>query len=363
MPNNKYYSSGFLKHKILGISILELSVFFLFYVFSAVGYYTTIWITNKALNLPNEYWDLSGFVSTSGFDYMIKMIFTIPIWFLIFRVFKHLSLSKKLILHLILLPFFVVATKWIYYEISKQVGWGRLSGFAEIWDYYIPTLFYILQFSFFHAYHYYHQNKQQLLLAAELRESTLKSELSALKAQLNPHFLFNVFNTINASIPNDQEHTRTLIAKLSDLFRYQTRISRMDVVPLKEEIGFIENYLSLEKSRFGKRLTITIDIEKGVETKLVPPMLLQPLVENAIKHGISDLIEGGEIIIKVYQEDEYIHFNVADTGKGIKDKSQVFGKGIGLTNTKLRLEKRYQSKLVIVDNEPKGILIKFSIKA
>ena len=361
MGNRSLKKQNVLNSKVFGISILEVLVFLFFYLFSAIGYYTTIWITNKALNLPNAYWDISRFISTSGFDYLIKMIFTIPIWFLLFRGLKKLSLPKRLSLHLILLPFFVVFTKLIYYEISRQIGWGRLSGFAEIWDYYIPGLFYILQFSFFHAYHYYHQNRKQLLLAAELRESALKSELSALKAQLNPHFLFNVFNTINASVPKDQENTRNLIAKLSDLFRYQTKAAQLDLVPLDDEIKFVEKYLSLEKSRFGKRLTVSIDVEKGIETKLIPPMLIQPLVENAIKHGISDSVEGGEVGIKIFKEKEKIHFNISDTGKGIAEDAEVFGKGVGLTNTKLRLEKMYQSQLIVTHNHPKGTLIKFSI--
>lgn len=95
--------------------------------------------------------------------------------------------------------------------------------------------------------------------------------------------------------------------------------------------------------------------------EMIPPMLLQPLVENSIKHGLSSLIEGGKIAIKIFKKNDKLHFEISDTGVGIEDKNSVFEKGIGLTNTKLRLEKMYQSTLNLSDNMPKGLKISFAI--
>jgi sensor histidine kinase YesM len=296
-----------------------------------------------------------------GLLYGIKLLFSIPIWWLIFRKLQNAKLKNRLLMHLITLPVWVLSCQQIYYKVAESIGWGHLTGAGQIWDIYIPTLFYVLQFGLLHAYEYYHNNRRNLIQKAALREAALKSELTALKAQLNPHFLYNVFNTISASVPAENEKTREMIAELSDLFRYQLKASKTELVPLSEELEFVQKYLDLEKARFEDRLTIHITVPEEVRKAMVPPMILQPLVENSLKHGISSLIDGGEISIRVNRKGSNIQFVVADTGVGVKDKSKLFETGIGLTNTKLRLEKMYGSELKISDNIPQGLKIEFSI--
>src|SRR5690606_10526197 len=99
----------------------------------------------------------------------------------------------------------------------------------------------------------------------------LKSELSAIKAQLNPHFLYNIFNTISASVPSENEKTRHMIAELSDLFRYQLKASQTELVPLKDELDFVKKYLDLEKERFEERLEIEISVDDSILNDMVPP--------------------------------------------------------------------------------------------
>lgn len=256
---------------------------------------------------------------------------------------------------------FVFGCKALYYSISEALGMYHLVGVGEIWDIYIPGLFYVLQFGILHAYNYYKENQQKLILEGELRHAALRSELSALKAQLNPHFLYNIFNTISASVPKENEHTRHLIAELSDLFRYQLKASQAELVPLKEELDFVQKYLDLEKERFKDRLDISFNIAEGISETMIPPMILQPLVENSIKHGITPLIDGGRIAISVEKIDSKLRFEVADTGVGVKDINGLFNKGIGLKNTKLRLEKLYNSTLHIEQNQPSGFIVSFAI--
>ncbi|MEM9888274.1 MAG: histidine kinase [Bacteroidota bacterium] len=354
--------NSILQRRIFGIKVYEYLLVMAFYFFFAYSYHLTLWINRS---YEGYEWDdllsIDVFMGTSGLGYIIKFLLTIPIWWFFFRLLKTKTLLQRLPFHLLTLPLFVFFFMSIYYATSEYLGWGHLEGTGKVWDIYIPSLFYFVQFGIFHAYEYYHSNQRNLKLKAQLKEAALKSELSALKAQLNPHFLYNVFNTISASMPPEQEQSREMIAKLSDLFRYQLKASKTELVSLEEELDFVENYLDLEKARFEDRLQVVIDVPADVRQEQVPPMILQPLVENSIKHGISSLIEGGEITIRVKRKGENIQFEVADTGVGVADKSQLFNVGVGLTNTKLRLEKQYGSILEISDNVPRGLKIEFAL--
>jgi signal transduction histidine kinase len=351
----------FWQRKYYGVSYWEIMAVLSVYVSSAAIYYLTLEINSIGFKKPNQpFLSLIDFGIQLG-SYLIKLLLTIPIWWLIFRKFNYWKLQNRLLLHLITLPLFVSSRLFIYYTILDYYSVPRLRGVGQVWDVYIPALFYILQFGIFHAYQYYHENQKKQQLEAELREAVLKSELSALKAQINPHFLYNVFNTINASIPKEQEKTRMLIAELADLFRYQLKASQSETVLLKDELDFIQKYLHLEKVRFEDRLEICIEVEEDLLNHSVPPMILQPLIENSIKHGLASLIEGGNITLKIQKQNHQLHFSVSDTGIGMKDKSGMFEKGTGLCNTKLRLEKMYNSILQVTDNEPRGLTISFTI--
>lgn len=355
-------SSNFWNRKFLTIRIKEYAFIIGFYLLSSSSYYVTLWANRqdytKGENDP--IFNIAGF-GDQAFDYAFKLLLTIPIWWLIFRQVKHWKLWQRLSLHIVFLPIFVLVWQRVFYIFADYFGYGHLSGSGQVWDIYIPGLFYILQFGIFHAYEYYVDNQNKLKLEAELRESVLKSELSALKAQLNPHFLYNVFNTISASLPPEQEKTREMIANLSDLFRYQLRASQSETVPLKDELDFVKQYLDLEKARFENRLKISIAVDERLMDRPIPPMILQPLVENAIKHGISGAIEGGEVAISITKQGDKLYFEIADTGIGIKDKSQLMNTGVGLTNTKLRLEKMFNSAMQFTDNQPSGLKVSFSI--
>ncbi|MDJ0645275.1 MAG: histidine kinase [Flavobacteriaceae bacterium] len=352
----------FLYRKIFSVRYGELFAFLGFYAFFAAFYHATLWYNRAGYKHEEDVlFQPIAFFDDSGLDYLLKFLITIPIWWLLFKKLRNWSLAKRLALHLVLLPIFVFVWKEVYYLCSDALDFSHLTGRGQVWDIYIPALFYVLQFGILHSYNYYLDNQKKLKLEGELRTAALKSELSALKAQLNPHFLYNIFNTISASVPAKNEKTRHLIAELSDLFRYQLKASQVDKVTLREELEFVKKYLDLEKERFKERLRINIDVDSEILDEKVPPMLLQPLVENSVKHGLSSLIEGGEIAIIIKKKDGKLTFEITDTGVGIKDKSQVFEQGIGLTNTRLRLEKMYQSTLHITDNKPQGLKIRFAI--
>lgn len=345
--------------KIFGIKSKLLIGILLFYLFFMLSYYF-------ALTLSFSDYSKDEILSYRNFrpqmlDYFLKFLFTIPIWFLIFRILRHKPLKFRLLIHILTLPIFVLFWKKTYYIILEYFGLSHLSGSSQTWDIYIPGLFYCIQFGVLHAFEYYNDNLEQQKIQSQLRELSLKNELSALKSQLNPHFLYNVFNTINASVPKELENTRKMIATLADMFRYQLQASQTDFVTIRDEINFVKQYLELEKARFENRLQIKITIPENILDEQIPPMIIQPLVENAVKHGISNLIEGGEIAIEILKINNKLHFIITDTGIGIENKTQVFGKGIGLTNIKLILEKTYNSTLKLSNNLPKGLKIEFEI--
>ena len=345
------------------ILVKEFLAVFLFYFIFSWLYRIVLWY-NIGLYEEEGFWgwaNLEGYWFASGMSYLWYFLASLLIWFIGVRLFPKKHMKVQMILVLILIPIVIYFTRELRYEVIDAMGIGRLRGTGEVWDWYIPFLFLLTQFGFFFTYRYFKENQRKLKVEGELRQAALKSELAAIKAQLNPHFLYNVFNTINASVPSKQEKTRQLIATLADLFRYQLKASKKELVPLSDEIEFVNKYLELEKARFEERLEIEINVPKELNQEMVPPMLLQPLVENSVKHGISNSLDGGKISITIFKENDKLKFEIADTGKGVKDKKSLFGKGIGLSNTQLRLQKMYQSQLEFLDNEPQGLKIRFAI--
>ncbi len=348
-------------NKILGIKIKYAFGILLFYFFFMLSYYLALNYSQSDYNKGQPIYSFEN-LKFPFLDYFLKFIITIPIWFLIFKFFRKKIFLHRLLIHLITLPIFILVWQQLYYFIMESFHFSHLRGSGQAWDIYIPGLFYCIQFGVLHAFEYYNDNLEQQKIQSQLRELSLKNELSALKSQLNPHFLYNVFNTINASVPKELENTRKMIATLADMFRYQLQASQSDFVSIRDEINFVNQYLELEKARFENRLQIKINIDESILNEKIPPMIIQPLVENAVKHGISYLIEGGQVAIEIIKIDSKLHFTIADTGIGIIDTTQVFGKGIGLTNIKLILEKTYNSTLKLSDNIPKGLKIEFEIE-
>lgn len=351
-----------MKKKIFGIQYYELGALLGTYLILSLIYHITLYINRLGFTRADDVlFAPSNWFDDSGLQYGIMILGTGIIWFFIFRICGHWSLGKRLALHLIGLPLFVLFSWRLYYVMSDAFGLGHLSGAFQVWDIYIPILIYLIQFALIHAYEHYVINQRKLQYEIELKNTALKSELSAIKAQLNPHFLYNVFNTINASVPKEMEETREMIAELSDLFRYQLKASREDLVTLAEELEFVTKYLKLEQKRFEDRLQISVEVSSSLLSRKIPPMILQPLVENSVKHGISPLVKGGKIDIIITERDGTLIFEINDTGIGVDDKEGIFNIGVGLSNTQKRLQKMYQSTLKLSDNVPSGLKVQFEL--
>ncbi|OLY90903.1 Histidine kinase-, DNA gyrase B-, and HSP90-like ATPase [Cnuella takakiae] len=296
-------------------------------------------------------------------NYLFKILFTAPVWWLFFRRLRHWNLRNRILLHLPLCLLYVFTWKTIFYATSEAIGIGHLDASGSWWDVYIPILVYLLQFGVFHAYEYWCEILRQKEKEKSLMRLAHAAEMSTLKAQIQPHFLFNTLNSISASVPAAQEHTRTLIAQLADVFRFAMNVSDKEFITLGQEMEFIRNFLALEQQRFGDRLSVYYHFDETLSDYPVPPMLLQPLVENAVKHGIAKSLEGGSISVRVQKDGGSVQFEVADTGKGINgyQPGQLFTKGIGLENTRQRIQKLYGAPLSVQPNEPVGFRVLFAL--
>ena len=205
-------------------------------------------------------------------------------------------------------------------------------------------------------------NKEEQLKRAKAESMAHEAQLKMLRYQLNPHFLFNTLNSISSLVnKRDDSRANEMILQLSDFLRHSLYIDPVEGITLKEELDALNLYLRIEQARFGDRLSIHLDVSSDAEQLHVPSMILQPLVENAIKYAIAPCEEGGEIKISAgLHKDEMIAISVADNGPGFDenliDESSV---GVGLRNTRERLNTFYRgnSRFLIDSNGKNGTKI------
>jgi two-component system LytT family sensor kinase len=305
----------------------------------------------------------SAFLLEIGVDCLIMTLACLPIWWLHFRKLVHLPMKMRFALHILTAFLYYAIWAGLYYCYNRLVGLPTMNSQQFFQNIGPNLLFYVQVFSSLHIDLFFREREAQQLREQELRELAYRGEINALKAQIQPHFLFNTLNSISASIPAEQEHSRVLIARLADTFRYALLSTQQDLVPLSQELDFMNTYLSLEQGRFGKRLVFSIESTEGTAEVLIPPMLLQPFVENAIKHGIEPSIEGGSVRIMCIQESRAVGIYIENTGcPYIGNPEDLFlGKGVGVKNTAKRLENQFGEKLHVSVNDKGGLIIHFSI--
>jgi len=180
------------------------------------------------------------------------------------------------------------------------------------------------------------------LAAAELQTRLTQARLDALRLQLHPHFLFNTLNAIQALVRRDPGAAESVVSDLSDLLRLTLDDTESALVPLAREIEILDRYLAIQQVRFGDRLRVRREVPSDVLAVLVPPMLLQPIVENSIRHGAAARYEGGEVSVVARREGDRLVIVVEDDGPGLDVSPEVaLTKGIGLSNTRERLERTF----------------------
>jgi two-component system, LytTR family, sensor kinase len=193
-----------------------------------------------------------------------------------------------------------------------------------------------------HAIAFYHESQERKLKAAQLETRLVEARLKTLEAELHPHFLFNTLHAISTLVHRDPEAADRMISRLSDLLRITFDRTGEPKVSLKEEIEFLQKYLDIEQTRFQDRLTVSVNVDPEALDGEVPRMILQPLVENAIKHGIAGRNGGNQIHIAAGREGDRLWMQVRDNGVGLQVRTlKALRTGVGLSNTRARLDCLY----------------------
>lgn len=271
----------------------------------------------------------------------------------VYRVFQHRKELRSALFYLFF-GFAVVATEFLRQAIGS-VFHGKLFTVAHWGD--RPLLLVAVYASTYFCItiplKVWNNTRNEVKLEEQNR-LLIEARLDALASQINPHFLFNTLNSISSLIRISPEQARTMVVRLARIMRGRLR-AQEHFAPLRDELAFIEDYLSIELVRFGDKLRVVKHIDPATLDMLVPSMLLQPLIENSIKHGISGKIDGGAVTIRTSCAGGRLCIEVEDDGVGIPeaDLARIFTRGIGVTNVKERLKVLYnQDYRMLIDSQP-----------
>ena len=240
----------------------------------------------------------------------------------------------RLPIHLVASLLFVVLKVTIFTPIFNALNpeMPRTFGIVMFGGFYADMLAYWASVGVIHAIEYYRESRERELEATRLA-------LENLRAQLQPHFLFNTLQSISTLIHRDQPAADRVLTDLSDLLRLSLRSTGSQEVPLREELGFLDRYLDIMRVRFGDRLVIVVEVDPEVKEALVPSLVLQPIVENAITHGMADRPDIGHVTVRARRNARSLFLEVSDDGPGISSGPPT--NGIGLANTRERIARLY----------------------
>jgi len=244
--------------------------------------------------------------------------------------------------------------QWMFSNYFVQIHVAFFLSYFFNWSKYIAV--------WFLTYHLYILHIKSLKEKIELVTALKEIEFNHLKNQLNPHFLFNALNSIRALIDENPNKSKEAITLLSELLRRSLKLSQNQLVNFEDEIKAVECYLHLEKIRYEERLQFTKFIQNDTLNFLFPPMMLQTLVENGIKHGISKMRSGGEIVIKSFLENNKWHVQIVSSGK-LKENFEAEA-GVGIRNTKERLQLLFgkNAQFIIKQYEENKVLCEIVIE-
>lgn len=229
---------------------------------------------------------------------------------------------------------------------------------AVIYSFATDLMYYVTIVMTWHAINYFRAATERELRAARLQARLAQVQLRELQAQLSPHFLFNALNASTALISDEPESAEEMLTRLSELLRLTLHPDKTAEVPLERELEILSKYLEIQKIRFKDRLNIVIDVPAELSGALVPTLILQPLVENAIEHGVARRDGSSRLRIRARLEGASTTLEVQDDGPGLQARGEGLRPGVGLANTRARLEQLYGGKgrLSVGDAPAGGVL-------
>ncbi len=318
--------------------------------FIICGWYTLNYllsaIVEYSVEQPFAFVLWNGFYMLEAVCILILLTFLYANWLfrlrIVYQIVGHIA---GLLIHFLSLSylryyFYYYLDGLVFFDDWKEFMLDLLSWDAmRFYDQYIITVavYYIIR------YFQYIQNEEQERSYLEIKNKEM--QISLLKSQINPHFLFNTLNSISMLVGSNKVGARKVISQLSDVFRYALDSHEGAKVKLLSELNFIENYIKIQQVRFGDRLNYEVDADPKCMSFEIPPMILQPLIENSIKYGIGPKDDGGTIWLIIKKTQSGVYFEITDDGLGLNAKKVLDGKvkvaGVGLKNTEKRLRSIY----------------------
>ena len=325
------------------------------------GYTLTAWLGAFAHEKPESYFAVIAATAVVGF------FITIPMRYL-FR--RYWAQSPLILVSVMIMTCYVFALGWRWQHNILYYDWVKNNWQPEhLMDYVggVMASFYILLCwsGLYFGIKYYQQLQEQTEQTLKATAAAHQAQLKMLRYQLNPHFLFNTLNAISTLILDGANDTANKsVSRLSDFLRYTLDNDPLSRVTLGSELDALDLYLEIEKVRFGDRLLVEKLIESPAENALVPSLILQPLIENAIKYAITPSEEGGTLRISARVQRSVLVIQLSDTGPGLGNgKSNHKSSGVGLKNTRDRLQQLYgdSQAFTLAPNEPSGLTITINL--
>lgn len=274
------------------------------------------------------------------------------------------SISERLVTLMSLVGAMCLGTVNAYYVLSKYEDFATLSQLKPVVI--LGFIFTCTCFVFFYAHEQKLIAQKEAEVAkrkqSEYEKAMVLSQLKQLQSQIEPHFLFNTLANVSVLIEQDPKQAQIMLEKLTDLLRGTLKASRQEYSSLNTELEMVDAYLAIQQIRLGSRLTYSIANELVQDVSL-PPLVLQPLVENAIQHGIEPKVDGGSVNILVTQSPSDLVIEVVDSGVGMNSGLGTAGHGVGLENTQQRLKKLFgvNANLSLLESQTGGVKAKVSI--
>jgi len=326
----------------------------------ALFFSTQVYMMYYSGNQPIPY--AKAFFVQASACYLWALVTPLVLWLAReHRIDRH-NWHKKVFFHVVL-SVALSSTLIVIHFVIYMIIVGRVNRITPYWafDYLYPNLdrwllVYWFIFLMSHASNYYRSYREGELKASHLRTQLAQAQLEALKMQVHPHFLFNTLHSISALLSKDTESARKMISRLGDFLRLTLENGGATEVTLQQELEFLNGYLEIERVRFQDRLTTTIVIDPEVLNVRVPNLILQPIVENAMRHAVARTNEG-KVEITAIPRNGSVRIEVKDNGPGISSepRAMVRSRGVGLANTQARLNCLYgtEAKFELV-NRPSG---------
>ena len=250
-------------------------------------------------------------------------------------------------------------------SIAGRRGRGTGSAFAPLREigrfrFLNQLLVYLAVLAAGFAREFFRRDQRRQRQAAQLQAQLAEARLDALRMQINPHFLFNTLHAVSALVERDPGGVRRMIARLSELLRHTIESHAADEVPLRDELAFLRRYIEIMEIRFQGRLRVDMNLADDTQDALVPNLILQPIVENALEHGVNRAAGEGRIEIAARRDGGRLVLSVGDNGPGLDAQH---ASGVGLANTRARLEQLYgdRGSLELRDAEGGGVLAQITL--